>query len=64
MRREARAATRLLRQTGWNPARAGYLDGIPVTLMAGTYFTADGGDPRMWPYGGATSRKPIRQGCG
>lgn len=41
---------------GWNPAQAGYLDGIPVTLMAGTYFTADGGDPRMWPYDGITSR--------
>lgn len=41
---------------GWNPAQAGYLDGIPVTLMAGTYFTANGGDPRMWPYDGITSR--------
>lgn len=41
---------------GWNNAQVGYLDGIPVTLMAGTYFTADGGDPRMWPYDGITSR--------
>lgn len=41
---------------GWNNAQAGYLDGIPVTLMAGTYFTAEGGDPRMWPYDGITSR--------
>lgn len=41
---------------GWNAAQAGYLDGIPVTLLAGTYFTAEGGDPRMWPYDGITSR--------
>lgn len=41
---------------GWNNAQVGYLDGIPVTLLAGTYFTADGGDPRMWPYDGITSR--------
>ena len=41
---------------GWNSAQAGYLEGIPVTLLAGTYFTADGGDPRMWPYDGITSR--------
>ena len=41
---------------GWNNAQGGYLDGIPVTLLAGTYFTAEGGDPRMWPYDGITSR--------
>jgi pimeloyl-ACP methyl ester carboxylesterase len=41
---------------GWNNAQVGYLDGIPVTLLAGTYFTAEGGDPRMWPYDGITSR--------
>ena len=41
---------------GWNPAQAGYLEGIPVTLLAGTYFSADGGDARMWPYDGITSR--------
>ena len=43
-------------ETGWNAAQAGYLDGIPVTLMAGTYFTADGGDPKMWPYDGIVAR--------
>lgn len=41
---------------GWNNAQAGYLDDIPVTLLAGTFFTADGGDPRMWPYDGIVSR--------
>lgn len=41
---------------GWNNAQVGYLDGIPVTLLAGTYFTAEGGDPRMWPYDGIVSR--------
>ena len=41
---------------GWNAAQAGYLRGIPVTLLAGTYFTTQGGNPRMWPYDGITSR--------
>ena len=41
---------------GWNNAQAGNLDGIPVTLMAGAAFTADGGNPTMWPNDGITSR--------
>ena len=41
---------------GWNNAQAGYLDGIPVTLLAGTAFTVDGGNPTMWPNDGITSR--------
>ena len=41
---------------GWNEAQVGYLDGIPVTLLAGAAFTADGGKPTMWPYDGITSR--------
>jgi len=41
---------------GWNKAQEGYLDGIPVTLLAGAAFTADGGKPTMWPYDGITSR--------
>lgn len=42
---------------GWNAAQTGYLNGIPVTLMAGTYFSENNaGDPRMWPYDGITSR--------
>lgn len=41
---------------GWNNAQAGYLDGIPVTMLAGTYFEAAGGVPTMWPYDGIVSR--------
>lgn len=41
---------------GWNNAQAGYLDGIPVTLLAGTLLTAEGGNPTMWPYDGISSR--------
>lgn len=41
---------------GWNPAQAGYLKGIPVTLLAGTYFQVKGGNPRIWPYDGTVSR--------
>ena len=43
-------------ELSWNAAQKGYLDGIPVTLMAGTYFTAEGGNPKMWPYDGITAR--------
>jgi pimeloyl-ACP methyl ester carboxylesterase len=43
-------------QSGWNNAQEGYLDGIPVTLLAGDAFTADGGNPTMWPNDGVTSR--------
>ena len=41
---------------GWNNAQAGYLDDVPVTLLSGTYFTTQGGNPTMWPYDGITSR--------
>ena len=43
-------------EPGWNKAQEGYLDGIPVTLLAGAAFTSDGGKPTMWPYDGITSR--------
>lgn len=33
----------------WTQEQAGVLDGIPVTLIGGTYFTMDGGTPRRWP---------------
>lgn len=39
-------------QGGWNQAQAGYLDGIPVTMLGGGYFTNDAGDPVYWPYDG------------
>ncbi|MGV1004958.1 MAG: esterase/lipase family protein [Candidatus Nanopelagicales bacterium] len=37
---------------GWNAAQAGYLDGIALTLLAGTHFQNDQGDPELWPYDG------------
>lgn len=40
---------------GWNQAQAGYLEGIPVTLLAGTFFTNSAGDPTYWPYDGIVS---------
>lgn len=36
----------------WNAAQDGALDGIPVSLLAGTYFTRDGGTPDIWPNDG------------
>ena len=41
---------------GWNNAQAGYLEGIPVTLMGATFFEASDGNPTMWPYDGIVSR--------
>lgn len=41
---------------GWNEAQAGYLDGIPVSLLAGTYFTHEGGDPELWPNDGTVTK--------
>ena len=36
----------------WTQAQAGVLDGIPVTMVGGTYFTKDGGSPGIWPNDG------------
>ena len=41
---------------GWNAAQGTALDGIPVTLLAGTYFEANGGDPTLWPNDGTVAR--------
>ena len=41
---------------GWNVAQGNALRGIPVTLLAGSYFQATGGDPTLWPYDGTVSR--------
>lgn len=35
--------------TTWSAGQAGVLDGVPVTLIGGTYFTKDGGSPQRWP---------------
>ena len=44
-----------MRTNGWNAAQAGYLDGIPVVLLAGTFWSEPKGDPELWPYDGITS---------
>ena len=36
----------------WNSNQAGALNGIPVSLLAGTYFTREGGSPAVWPNDG------------
>lgn len=41
---------------GWNAAQGNALEGIPVTLIAGTYFTDPAGDPTVWPYDGTAPR--------
>ena len=41
---------------GWSAAQGNVLDGIPVTLLGGTYLKAKGGDPTVWPYDGTVSR--------
>jgi hypothetical protein len=40
---------------GWNAFQAGVLDDIPVTLIGGSYFTADGGAAKYWPHDGLVS---------
>jgi pimeloyl-ACP methyl ester carboxylesterase len=37
----------------WNSYQEGFLDGIPVTMVAGTYFTKPGGMASKWPNDGA-----------
>ena len=40
----------------WNAAQTGALDGIPVTMIAGTYFTKADGTARKWPNDGVIQR--------
>ena len=44
----------LMGEGGWNEAQAGVLDGVPVTLIGATYFSADGA-PQYWPHDGFVS---------
>jgi hypothetical protein len=37
---------------GWNEFQSGVLDNIPVVLIGGDIFTAEGGKSRMWPNDG------------
>jgi pimeloyl-ACP methyl ester carboxylesterase len=39
--------------TDWANSLSGTLDDIPVTLIGGSYFTKDGGNPDKWPNDGA-----------
>lgn len=36
----------------WNEHQAGVLDDIPVYSVGGSYFTAEDGDPELWPNDG------------
>jgi triacylglycerol lipase len=40
---------------GWNDRQGDVLHGIPLTLVAGDWFTAEGGDARAWPHDGLVS---------
>lgn len=40
----------------WNQSQVGVLDGIPVTLIAGTYFTKKDGSAKRWPNDGVIER--------
>ena len=46
----------LLGPDGWNAAQGNVLDGIPITLLAGTYFQEADGDPTVWPNDATVSR--------
>ncbi|MFM9135968.1 MAG: alpha/beta hydrolase, partial [bacterium] len=46
----------LMGPDGWNAAQGNALDGIPVTLLAGSYFQVDDGDPTVWPNDATVSR--------
>ncbi len=37
---------------GWNERQGDVLRGTPVTLIAGDWFQAEGGDPLAWPHDG------------
>jgi hypothetical protein len=40
---------------GWNDRQGDVLHGIPLTLVAGDWFSAAAGDPRAWPHDGLVS---------
>lgn len=40
----------------WNSYQVGALDGVPVTLIAGTYFTEKGEKTQRWPNDGVIER--------
>ena len=40
---------------GWNDRQGDVLRAMPITLVAGDWFRADGGDARAWPHDGLVS---------
>jgi pimeloyl-ACP methyl ester carboxylesterase len=40
---------------GWNDRQGDALRGIPLTLVAGDWFTVEGGEARAWPHDGLVS---------
>lgn len=46
----------VLNEPVWNQGQIGVLDGVPVTLIAGSYFTKKGGSASRWPNDGVIER--------
>ena len=46
--------------SGWNSRQRGVLDGIPVTLVAGTHFSAHTEPELLWPHDGLVARRSAR----
>lgn len=46
--------------TGWNARQGAALDGIPVTLVAGTHFSAHTEPELLWPHDGLVARRSAR----
>lgn len=48
---------------GWNEFQIGVLDRIPVYMVGGTWFTAEGGSEELWPNDGlVTAYSALAQG--
>lgn len=43
--------------TGWNERQAGALDGIAVSVIAGSWFRAAADPERLWPHDGLVARR-------
>ena len=46
----------LMGPDGWNAAQGSVLTGIPITLLAGTFFQKSDADPTVWPNDATVSR--------
>ena len=47
----------LMGTNGWNEQQVGVLDDVPVTLIAGSYFTDDELPANVWPHDGLVSAR-------